>query len=372
MAESVDEITTLLSQSRIDPSTFESEAERLIRCHLPVELTFARTNELLTPDHTCFDAARQFCDRWSIPRQALENFIGLACGNPRFPMIMLQNPANSHERLSLKEMILLCPTLKWLEDVLEEIGLKMANVIILDVCPLLSSERLEEMEADDKRTAIEEAYDVTVEILARIKPKIMISCQCQTRGSDKWPMASNLVALELCSSVSGARDGLVRTVAVERHDIQVIQGFHPMYHIRQYDDSERTRRERLLKELLQLVYTPCATWQREDELLICVQDILNICLSMMKYFEETTKRFHETVKSWEEVMQNGISPQISCKRSLPTLENADSSFSAFDDKHRTFKMKLERMSTSERSICAARLKCHWPPAEAFVSMRPSD
>lgn len=141
-AESVDEITTLLSQSRIDPSTSESEPARLIRSHLPVELKFARTDKLLAPDHICFDAARYFCDRWSIPRQALNNFIGLTCGNPRFPMIMLQNPADSHKRLSLGEMISGCPTLKWLKDVLGEIGLKMTNIMILDVCPLLSSEYL--------------------------------------------------------------------------------------------------------------------------------------------------------------------------------------------------------------------------------------
>jgi len=145
-----------------------------------------------------------------------------------------------------------------------------------------------------------------------------------------------------------------------------------MYHIRQHDDSERIRREKVLEELLRMVYTPCATWQREAELLICVQDILNSWISIMKYFEETTKRLHKTMKSWEEAMQNGISPQISREGSLPTLENVHSHFSAFDDKHRTFQMKLEKMGANERSRCAARLRSCWPPAEAFASMRPSD
>lgn len=73
-------------------------------------------------------------------------------------------------------MILLTPTLSWLEGLLGEIALNIADVIILDVCPLLSTEDLNLIGPTGKETAIEEAYSVTEDILAVIKPKTMISC----------------------------------------------------------------------------------------------------------------------------------------------------------------------------------------------------
>lgn len=43
-------------------------------------------------------------------------------------------------------------------------------------------------------------------------------------------------------------------IGVERPEAQVIQGFHPIYHLRQRDDLERIRRERYLGELLQIAH----------------------------------------------------------------------------------------------------------------------
>lgn len=370
-AGSIDEITTLLSRSHIqpppqaDPSIPLSEAARLIHEHLPIELESARTDGLLTPDHECFAGARRFCDRRGISSQALGNFLGLACGNLRFPTILLQNPAKFHDNPCLGQMILLTPTLSWLEGLLGETGLNMADVMILDVCPLLSAEDLNLMGPTGKETAIEEAYSVTEDILAVIKPKIMISCQCQTKGSRNWPIAANHVASNLCSSVSGAQEGHVEVVTVGDHDIHVIQGFHPMHLLRQKDHFEYITKETILKGLFRMVYTPCATWQREVEMLVSIEAMLRSFISVLRYFQET-------VESVQTAMENMIDQGNFSKGSLPRWDNVEDRFVAFNDTRRTFQGKLKRMSTEERKKIATRLGWFWPAPKAFAAVLQSE
>ena len=135
---------------------------------------------------------------------------------------------------------------------------------------MLSAEDLNQTGSTEKETAIQEAYSVTVEILAGKKPMIVIFCQFQTKGSLIWPKALNHVAHELCSSVLGARKVQVKVVTVGDHDIHVIQGFHPMHLLRWKDHFEFTPKETILKGLFRMVYNPCAIWKREVELLISV------------------------------------------------------------------------------------------------------
>ena len=95
----VDEVSDSAFENKDDEGMFgfESEAACLIRSQLPIEPQVSRTNELPNSEHTCFTIARLCGDRRGIPQPALDNFIGLAFGHPRFPLIMLQNPADSHE-----------------------------------------------------------------------------------------------------------------------------------------------------------------------------------------------------------------------------------------------------------------------------------
>src|SRR5436853_3079371 len=78
---------------------------------LQQELVAARTNVLITADHSISTLATAYCEQWNIPRQAVENFMALACGNPRFPAILLQNPSLDHDRQSFRNMVDNCQTL---------------------------------------------------------------------------------------------------------------------------------------------------------------------------------------------------------------------------------------------------------------------
>src|SRR5271155_1927530 len=112
----------------------------LVTTLLQRELVAARTNLLITADHSISTLATAYCERWNIPREAAENFMALACGNPRFPAILLQNPSWNHDWKSFRDMVDKCQTLSWLEKVLHAFGLTVNDVIILDICPLLSDQ----------------------------------------------------------------------------------------------------------------------------------------------------------------------------------------------------------------------------------------
>jgi hypothetical protein len=321
-----------LSNSSVDGRN--DEVTHVVKSVLSAELRVSHTNVLITPDHPCFAPARTYCERWGIPEQALENFIDLACGSTKFPFLLLLNPSNGHEELCFTDMVEASPTLKWIYDTLEENGLNIADVSILDICPLLSSKRLHKM-GDVSENAVEEAYGLIEGILKMTKPKIVISCQCATRGVRKWKAAQNTIAYQLCSSVTGAKAGLVNVVKLEDHEIEVIQGFHPMYILYEKDDYKRQPTEKILKELLQRVYSPCASWKAEAELLTCMDTaIANLLLS--------SERLVRAAKSGETVSRN------TADYKTEFLDHSGQSKAAIDRAFETFLGRLGKVGRDER------------------------
>jgi len=82
----------------------EDEIYRVIRDVLTQDLE-TENNEMICPDHPCFDISREYARRWRISDQAIDNHIRLACGYLKFPVMMLLNPSPSHERFSFDEMV---------------------------------------------------------------------------------------------------------------------------------------------------------------------------------------------------------------------------------------------------------------------------
>jgi hypothetical protein len=79
------------------------------------------------------------------------------------------------------------------------------------------------------------------------------------------------VTQELCSSYEGACAGRVKAVKIEDHEIQVIQGFHPMFFLYEDndgDDWKRDEKETILGGLFQRLLSPYASWKREAEILV--------------------------------------------------------------------------------------------------------
>jgi hypothetical protein len=264
----IDELSSQFSQTHIttttattvlrpaDPTSFEDGVQKVIRNVLMQDLTAARANQMIYPDHPCFRKSRAYARRWRISAQAVDNHIKLACGNPRFPVLMLLNPSPEHDTLSFDAMVRHCRTLKWIKGVLREIGLTLDDIIILDICPLLSDRDMASMDYDEKDEAMDEAFDLTKKMLQIIRPNIILSCQCSTTG-EKWGFGNHEIAEKLCSSITRARGGEVIETDIEGHVIQVVQAYHPGGFLR-YPETHHDPSGESLKELLSRIYHPCS------------------------------------------------------------------------------------------------------------------
>ncbi len=271
---SIDDLTTQFSQTRIGtrwsnkrheyPSAMVSEQADAIR-HLIEEVLAqdlkAPRGEKLQPDHPCFRFARQYAKKWDISDEAVESHIKLACGYLKFPVILLLNPAPTHE-LPFDQMVKNCKTLKWIEDVLGKIGLELADVIILDACTLLCNNYIKQFARQGrKEEAVSEAYDVTQKMLQMLKPNIILACQCST-SFPKWDTGGHVIARKLCSSMQRAKKREVRKVTINDHIINVVQAYHPSSFLRLSSsdiyESHHDPSGELLEGLFNRVYLPCA------------------------------------------------------------------------------------------------------------------
>jgi hypothetical protein len=286
-SQTIDDLTTQLSRTRINPrpspedrqpptitAAQHKDAIEQVICEVLAPDLKAAGSEKLLPNHPCFDLARQYAKKWHISDEAVESHIKLACGYLKFPVMMLLNPAPAHELLPFDKMVDGCKTLRWIEDVLYGIGLELADVIILDICTLLSSGRIRQLdkESPEKREqALSEAYDVTQMMLKMIKPNVIVSCQCSTSFST-WSAGGHMVPRELCSSIKRAAAREVRKVNIDDQTINVIQAYHPSGFLNRKGHHDPLGK--LLKELFQSIYIPCATW-RSQHIMALVTSVNN-------------------------------------------------------------------------------------------------
>ncbi len=265
----VDNLTCLFSQAsldtnpavttvvqRLDP-TPQDRVEQVIGDVLIQDLAIVQTNDMIYSNHPCFHRSREFARKWSLPPAAIDNHIKLACGNRRYPVLMLLNPSPDHDNhnLSFDKMVQRCKTLEWIQRVLTEIGLTLAEVIILDICPLLSDRCMESMDAYARIYAMNEAFDITWGMLRMIRPNIVVSCQCMTARGEKWACVRHEISSKLCSSTRLARQGDVVKTDIEGHPIHVVQGYHPSGFLNFPDHHDQSGES--LRRLLFRIYSPC-------------------------------------------------------------------------------------------------------------------
>jgi hypothetical protein len=137
------------------------------------------------------------------------------------------------------------------------VGLTLAEVIILDICPLLSDKGIESINADKRSEAMNEAFGVTREMLRIIRPNIIVSCQCSTTIDEKWECVNHDIAWKLRSSIRGAKDGQVIETNIDDHAIHVVQAYHPSGFLSDYYDHHDKSGESL-RRLLFRIYGPCS------------------------------------------------------------------------------------------------------------------
>jgi hypothetical protein len=58
-------------------------------------------------------------------------------------------------------------TINWLSEVLSRIGLSLNDIPVLDICALFSDEDLQEMDAEKRSRAVEDAYQLVEEMLSQ-------------------------------------------------------------------------------------------------------------------------------------------------------------------------------------------------------------
>ena len=222
-------------------------------------------DEKLLPTNQVFDLARRFARTWEISDEAVNSHIRLACGYLKFPVILLLNPAPTHEFMPFDQMVDECKTLRWIEDVLCGIGLGLGDVIVLDACTLLGNDRIKQLGRDKgkKEQAMAEAYNVTQEMLRVIQPNIILSCQCSTSFPD-WSAGGHVIARQLCSSIRSAKGREVKKVQLNMRTIHVIQAYHPSGFLNNKGDRKAHHDTfgHLLKGVFQTVYVPCASWKK--------------------------------------------------------------------------------------------------------------
>ena len=151
-------------------------------------------------------------------------------------------------------MVEATPTLTWLENTLEEIGLRLDDIIIMDLFPMLTNEWLEE-HPDKRDQVIPEMFGLTLDFIREFKLPIILSCQCfRPFQHERWGSFNHDMIRKLSSSMVGAERQMVFGFHFEEHFIHCVQGFHPatLYHV----DYER---EQTLDKNLGQIFHSCSS-----------------------------------------------------------------------------------------------------------------
>lgn len=243
-----------------------------------IHLTRCKTKlRYIGDDHGCFelDSVKKFCKDYAIEldRNPWRNFKRLLSGCQDLPFIILQNPTNAHiyEYDEMKK----CPTLQWISDILAEIGLTLEDVVIVDICSLLSEDDLKRIGAKSpegpqrKDEAVERSYGMVEDILKFLKPSVAVSCQCATMGTRErrtsggavertWEPANNMLASCLCSREYQAKRGWSKNIRIGTSYSLMVYAVHPRRLC--FEQSMIP----VLRGIFKDVFEPCMAWFKTE------------------------------------------------------------------------------------------------------------
>lgn len=247
--------------------------QRAVEENLSPLLKSKRKLRYIGEDNECFelDSVVSFREEYEIKLDSnpWKNFKRLLCGYQDLPFIILQNPTRKH--VHEYEEMKRCPTLQWISDVLEEIGLTLEDVVIMDICSLFSDDDLDRMDKESQRTwdAVEKSYAMVEDILEFLKPSMVLSCQCITRWGRRqrvdrswqtiWKSADNGLARTLCSSQKDIMRGASKEIKVGSNSTLCVYGVHPRR--LKFNDAMIPELRGAFKD----VFVPCMRWFRRDE-----------------------------------------------------------------------------------------------------------
>ncbi|WQF77006.1 hypothetical protein CDEST_02020 [Colletotrichum destructivum] len=268
-------MTRNITESFLGLSILDAPITRARVIDYVIERNLQKTSEweLITEDHPCFAPALEFRDQWGIRSEVWNNFSRLLQGWRQLPLILLHNPSNTHD-MAFEEMIQ-GYTLNWISEQLATSHLSIPQVPILDVCSFFSDGDLQAMDETTRYEAVEASYDLTESILAILKPRVILSCQCATQGYSEAGQevrrrASNLVARQLGSTIKDAVAKRASPIDIQGHRVWVVKGFHPSA-LRHRPDNEPD-----LLRLFEEIYEPYTRWKRPAVIETLEQTIIGI------------------------------------------------------------------------------------------------
>jgi hypothetical protein len=254
--------------------TQQTGIQKLIAEHLVPSLNKQNQWNRLSSNHPIFESARQIWNKHAFPVQAFDNFERLLCGSLDLPIILLQNPTNDNLALSYDEMVARTPDLRWLKDRLQGHGLKLDDIIIMDLFSMMDDDWLNSVDRKLYKGILKDVCDLTVHILQTIKPPIILACQNfdASRHSETWScIRDSMPALKIMnripdfsSAISRAKQIEVSKVSLSEHSFHVIQAFCPA-EIWHKEGDERLMMDFILAEIVREVYKPCREWKRHQE-----------------------------------------------------------------------------------------------------------
>ncbi|ODM18156.1 hypothetical protein SI65_06027 [Aspergillus cristatus] len=214
-----------------------------------------RTWNYLSPENDCLKDAKAFCERFNWSENIFMNFRRLLCGYQGLPLILLKNPKN--DDLTFEEMVNRTPTLLWIKQVLEEFNLTLDNVMVLDMFPFLTNDFLDSLDREERKARVKEAFSMAIELIQKIRPSIVLSCQCSARYTylhGRWGGFTNPLIDVLSSSMSEAEQQRVSKESIGDHTFHVIKAFHPAK-IYYEDGQEKQDIDNLLRDIFSKVFS---------------------------------------------------------------------------------------------------------------------
>ncbi|CAI7623021.1 unnamed protein product [Penicillium palitans] len=265
--------TTVLT-GHFSPKTLDVLLKNKIQPALEVQ----KETERILPTDPYFARAEKVREKYIISKKGFDNFRKLLCGVRTFPCILLQNPINDH--LEYKNMVTKTTTLRWLETELQKVGIKLEDIIIIDLFPMLTDAWVK-THPDARKQAIDDMFALTLDFISTFKPPVIFSCQClNPQDSDLWASFNDTQAEKLRSSMRGAKDRRVSEFSYKDHITHIVHGFHPSSIFRgtrtrkpgraqRLTQDERRiqaqslEREQLLHEITMHLFQPYSVWQNK-------------------------------------------------------------------------------------------------------------
>ncbi|KAJ0414576.1 hypothetical protein BJY00DRAFT_294776 [Aspergillus carlsbadensis] len=214
-----------------------------LRCPaLPIDAT-------ITNDH--LGLLEELAQTLQAGEQALDNARELGTGYGDFAVILIE-PSDKADTHCFDEMFASSTALKAVDVSLRHAfaGQRdIHNTIILDIRAFRSDAiRQKERNVDRRAADDERAYTAFKDILNRLKPDVILVCQCQTNTED----VKNDFARGVCSSIKEATDISVLHLdgSSEHHDAVMVKSFHPMYLKYQREAPDDTPTKAVMREYL--------------------------------------------------------------------------------------------------------------------------